>query len=87
MVIVIGLIKTCTQGINNSMGTLGNISKAKLSYKSIYCTLYNPSLISAFKLENEGKKSAKDIKGKIEFKNFFLFIQLDQKVLFEKIFH
>ena len=71
MVIVIGLINTCTQGITNSMGTLGNISKAKLSYKSIYSTLYTPSLISAFKLENEGKKSAKDIKGKIEFKNVF----------------
>ena len=71
MVIVIGLINTCTQGITNSMGTLGNIKKAIVSYKSIYSTLNTASLISAFKNDNEGKQSAKNIKGKIEFKNVY----------------
>ena len=71
MIIVIGLINTCTQGITNSMGTLGNISKAVTSYKSIYSTLNTPSLISAFKNDNVGKESARNIKGKIEFKNVY----------------
>ena len=71
MVIVIALINTCTQGITNSMGTLGNIKKAVTSYKSIYSTLFTESRISAFEYDNTNKKSAKDIKGKIEFKNVF----------------
>ena len=71
MVIVIGLINTCTQGITNSMGTLGNIKKAIASYKSIYATLQTESLISPFKKDNEGKKSANNITGKIEFKNVY----------------
>ena len=71
MVIVIALINTCTQGITNSMGTLGNIKKAVTSYKSIYSTLFTESRISAFENDNTNKKSAKDIKGKIEFKNVF----------------
>ena len=51
------------------MGTLGNIKKAVVSYKSIYSTLNTQSKISAFPFDNLWKKSAKDIKGKIEFKN------------------
>ena len=71
MVIVIGLINTCSQGITNSMGTLGNLKKAILSYKSIYAILNTKSLISPFQSDNEGKKSAKNIKGKIEFRNVY----------------
>ena len=69
MVVVIGLISTCTQGITNSMGTLGDLKKATTSYKSIYSTLYTPTLIPPFEKDNINKKSAKNIKGKIEFKN------------------
>ena len=48
MVVVIGLISTCTQGITNSMGTLGDLKKATTSYKSIYSTLDQPTLINPF---------------------------------------
>jgi len=52
-----------------NFGDLGNIKKAKIAFKSIYSTLETPSLIPPFRRDNEGKVSAMNIKGKIEFRN------------------
>ena len=71
MAITMGVVTTCAQGISNGMANLGNLKKASVAFKSIYSTLDTPSLIPPFKRENEGKKSAMDIKGKIEFKNVY----------------
>ena len=51
------------------MGELGNLKKANEAFRAIYSTLETNSLIPPFKFDNKGKNSAKNINGKIEFKN------------------
>ena len=65
------VVTTCSQGISNGLGSLGEFKKASVAYKSVYCTLNTPSLISAFPQDNEGKISAMNIKGKIELRHVY----------------
>ena len=71
MNIVMSVVTTCSQGISNGLGSLGEFKKASVAYKSVYCTLNTPSLISAFPQDNEGKISAMNIKGKIELRHVY----------------
>ena len=71
MSIIISIVTQCTQGLSNGMGNLGELKKAKFAYKSIYNIIEKRSLISPFNQDNIGKISAKNIKGKIEFKHVY----------------
>ena len=53
------------------MAQLGDIKKAIIAFKSIYSTLDQPVLINPFRKDNEGKISAQNIKGKIEFRHVY----------------
>ena len=48
-----------------------NLKKAIIAFKSIYSTLDQPVLINPFRKDNEGKVSAQNIKGKIEFRKVY----------------
>ena len=71
MALVLSLITNCTNGISNGLANLGDLKKAKLAFKSIYSILGTKSLISPFYKDNFRKITAKNIKGKIEFKHVF----------------
>ena len=62
---------TSTMGIGNGLAQMGDTKKANIAFKSIYSTLDTKSLINPFKVENEGKLSAQNIKGKIELRNVY----------------
>ena len=70
-------------GIGNGLQGVSDYSKAASAFKSLFGTLELDSLIDTSVEANEGKKSAKDIKGKIEFKNvsFSYPTRPDQKIL------
>ena len=76
------LIVTAT-GIGNGLGTVGDYSKASNAFKSLFSTIDTECLIDITEEGNKNKKSAKDIKGKIEFKNvsFSYPTRRDQKIL------
>ena len=69
MNIIMTIVNISIQQLVNSMGELGNLKKANEAFRAIYSTLETNSLIPPFKFDNEGKNSAKNINGKIEFKN------------------
>ena len=71
MALILSLITNCTTGLSNGLGNLGDLKKAKLAFKSIYSILGTKSLIPPFYKDNIRKFSAKNIKGKIEFKHVF----------------
>ena len=71
MAIVMSVVTTCAQGISNGMGNLGNLKKAFVSYRSIYSTLDTVSTIPPYQIDNEGKISAMNIKGKIELRHVY----------------
>ena len=58
-------------GIGNGLVQIGNLKKANIAFKSIYSTLDTKTLINPFKQDNEGKISAKNIKGKIELRHVY----------------
>ena len=57
------------QGTDITIKGFSDYSKIKVAYKSIFRIFNIPSEINAFEEFNKDKKSAKNIKGKIEFKN------------------
>ena len=69
MNIIMTIVNISIQQLVSSMGELGNLKKANEAFRAIYSTLETNSLIPPFKLDNEGKKTAINISGKIEFKN------------------
>ena len=69
MSLSINVIMMSAGGIGTALGQTGNYKKASVSFKSIYSILDSRSLIDSSKEENTNKMSAKDIKGKIEFRN------------------
>ena len=71
MIMAINIVSTSSAGIGNGLGQLGDTKKASIAFKSIYSTLDTVSLINPFKDDNDKKISAKNIKGKIEFKNVY----------------
>ena len=71
MALILSLTTSCTTGLSNGLGNLGDLKKAKLAFKSIYSILGTKSLIPPFYKDNIGKISAKNIRGKIEFRHVF----------------
>ena len=71
MAIVMSVVTTCAQGISNGMGNLGNLKKALVAYRNIYSTLDTKSTIPPYQIDNEGKISAMNIKGKIELRHVY----------------
>ena len=71
MALAMNVVMTAASGVGQGMGNIGDIKKAKIAFKSLYSTIDIQSQISAFKNDNEGKKSPENLKGKIEFKNVY----------------
>lgn len=71
MGIALNIVMISAGGIGNGLAQLGNLKKAIIAFKSIYSTLDQPVLINPFRKDNEGKVSAQNIKGKIEFRNVY----------------
>ena len=71
MGLAMNVVMTAASGIGQGMGNIGDLKKAKIAFRSLYSTIDTESKISAFKYDNEGKKSPENIKGKIEFKNVY----------------
>ena len=71
MALALNIVLTSAGGIGNGLAQLGDIKKAIIAFKSIYSTLDQPVLINPFRKDNEGKISAKNIKGKIELKHVY----------------
>ena len=69
MNIIMTIVNISIQQLVSSMGELGNLKKANEAFRAIYSTLETNSLIPPFRFDNEGKKTAINISGKIEFKN------------------
>ena len=65
---ITNIVNSC-DGLTDILRNIGDTQKAKLSFISVFNILDTKSRISAFESDNIGKKSAKDIIGKIEFKN------------------
>ena len=71
MALALNIVLTSAGGIGNGLGQLGDIKKAIIAFKSIYSTLDTKVLINPFRKDNEGKISAKNIKGKIELRHVY----------------
>ena len=69
--LVFSIILSMASGIGQGMANIGDFKKANIAFKSLYRILDYDSKISAFKIDNEGKKNPEKIKGKIEFKNVY----------------
>ena len=80
---VINVLITTATGIGNGLASVGDYKKATNAFKSLFSTLDTECLIDITEEENMNKISAKDIKGKIEFKNvsFAYPTRKDQKIL------
>ena len=66
---VVANITNSMDGLTDILRNLGDTSKAKLSFISVFDTLDTKSDISPFNLENKDKNNINEILGKIEFKN------------------
>ena len=71
MGIALNIVLTSAGGMGNGLAQLGDIKKAIIAFKSIYSTIDQPTLINPFRKDNEGKISAKNIKGKIELRHVY----------------
>ena len=86
MQLAINIVMNSTSCIGNGLGQLGDIKKANVAFKSLYSTLDVPVLINPFKKDNEGKVSAMNIKGKIEFKRvFFAYPTRPEQVILKNV--
>ena len=68
---VITNISNSCDGLTDILRNIGDSSKAKLSFKSVFDTLDTETKISPFEIDNKEKIKPKEIKGKIEFKNVY----------------
>jgi ATP-binding cassette subfamily B (MDR/TAP) protein 1 len=71
MALALNIVLTSAGGVGNGLGQLGDIKKAIIAFKSLYSTLDTKVLINPFRKDNEGKISAKNIKGKIELRHVY----------------
>ena len=71
MNICMQVISVSTSGITSGLGSLGSLKKSIASYRSVYSILETPSTIPPYLEDNQGKLSANNIKGKIEFRNVY----------------
>jgi len=86
MGLAMNVVVTSAAGISNSLSNIGDIKKASVAFKSLYCILDTKNLIPSFKRDNEGKISAKNIKGKIELKNvYFAYPTRPEQVILKDI--
>jgi len=80
------IVFTIAAGIGNGLSQVGDYKKANIAFKSLYSTLDTASLINPFKEENQNKKSAKNIKGKIEFRDVvFAYPTRPDQIILKKI--
>jgi ATP-binding cassette subfamily B (MDR/TAP) protein 1 len=80
------IVLTTAGGIGNGLSQVGDYKKANIAFKSLYSTLDTASLINPFKEENQNKKSAKNIKGKIEFRDVvFAYPTRPDQIILKKI--
>ena len=80
------IVLTIAGGIGNGLSQVGDYKKANIAFKSLYSTLDTNSLINPFKEDNEKKRSAKNIKGKIEFKDVvFAYPTRPDQIILKKI--
>ena len=71
MSLALNVVVTSAGGIGAGLAQLGDTKKATVAFKSLYSTLDTNVLINPFRKDNEGKISAQNIKGKIEFKHVY----------------
>ena len=83
MNLAMNVCMTMTNGISNGLRGVGDLSKAKKSFASVFKTLKTESEINPFKEMNKDKISPQNIQGKIELKNvvFAYPTKPDQKIL------
>ena len=80
------IVLTTAGGIGNGLSQVGDYKKANIAFKSLYSTLDTNSLINPFKEDNDNKKTAKNIKGKIEFKDVvFAYPTRPDQIILKKI--
>ena len=80
------IVLTTAGGIGNGLSQVGDYKKANIAFKSLYSTIDTASLINPFKEENQNKKSAKNIKGKIEFRDVvFAYPTRPDQIILKKI--
>ena len=86
MALTINILLMCAGGIGNGLSQTGDYKKAAVSFKSLYSTLDTKSLIDPTPEANRGKKSAANIKGKIEFKDVtFAYPTRPDQIILKKI--
>ena len=86
MGIVMNIVMTSASGIVQGMGSIGDLKKAKIAFKSLYSIIDLESKISAFRNDNEGKISSENIKGKIEFKHvYFAYPTRPEKIILKDL--
>ena len=80
---VMNILIVTASGIGNGLSSVGDAKKASNAFKSLFSTIDTECLIDITEEGNRHKKSAQDIKGKIEFKNvtFSYPTRRDQKIL------
>ena len=66
---VVANITNSMDGLTDILRNVGDTSKARLSFISVFDTLDTKSNISAFDSQNKDKKDTNELLGKIEFKN------------------
>ena len=86
MSLTINIILMCAGGIGNGLSQAGDYKKAAIAFKSLYSTLDTKSLIDPTPEANANKKSAANIKGKIEFRDVtFAYPTRPDQIILKKI--
>ena len=86
MGLAMNIVITSCAGVSQALSNVGDIKKASVAFKSLYSILETKILIPPFKKENEGKISAKNIKGKIELRHvYFAYPTRPEQVILKDI--
>ena len=86
MGLALNIVITSCAGVSQALSNVGDIKKASVAFKSLFSILETKSLIPPFRKDNEGKISAKNIKGKIELKHvYFTYPTRPEQVILKDI--
>ena len=86
MGLALNIVITSCAGVSQALSNVGDIKKASVAFKSLFSILETKSLIPPFRKDNEGKISAKNIKGKIELKHvYFAYPTRPEQVILKDI--
>jgi ABC-type multidrug transport system fused ATPase/permease subunit len=86
MAMTICIVLTTAGGIGQGLSQIGDYKKANVAFKSLYSIIDTQSLIPPFKEDNINKKSAANIKGKIEFRDvIFAYPTRPDQIILKKI--